>query len=192
MRPNCCLIETNYKNVHLSFHLPTFAPCDVIIVLWMSVMWGYQCVITQCSLKIKLKLIKRIHSRFGGESIIDPLFMYHKHWCQNLPAAVGLPVSHKLNQKCCQNENQPLSVCPGQKEEASASTPIPVNDLKFILSLAREQYLKIIDSSLPSAATCLTYKQETARNSGRKTTKKNPSIFTSIQSYTRNLSVGCT
>ncbi|XP_039974542.1 mdm2-binding protein [Xiphias gladius] len=62
-----------------------------------------------------------------------------------------------------------------QKEEASASTPIPVNDLKFILSLAREQYLKIIDSSLPSAATCLTYKQETARNSGCQTISNQPS-----------------
>uniref|UniRef100_A0A8C9XTD3 MDM2 binding protein n=1 Tax=Sander lucioperca TaxID=283035 RepID=A0A8C9XTD3_SANLU len=37
-----------------------------------------------------------------------------------------------------------------QKEEASASPSIPVNDLKVILSLAREQYLKMTDSTLPS------------------------------------------
>ncbi|XP_068591858.1 mdm2-binding protein [Cebidichthys violaceus] len=55
-----------------------------------------------------------------------------------------------------------------QKEEASASTSIPVNDLKAILSLAREQYLKMIDSTLPSAATCLTDGEEStaARKSG--------------------------
>uniref|UniRef100_A0A3Q3GFX6 MDM2 binding protein n=1 Tax=Labrus bergylta TaxID=56723 RepID=A0A3Q3GFX6_9LABR len=39
-----------------------------------------------------------------------------------------------------------------RKEEASASTLIPVNDLKVILSLAREQYLKMIDAKLPSAS----------------------------------------
>uniref|UniRef100_A0A7N6AY75 MDM2 binding protein n=1 Tax=Anabas testudineus TaxID=64144 RepID=A0A7N6AY75_ANATE len=43
-----------------------------------------------------------------------------------------------------------------QKQEVS----IPINDLKVILNLAREQYLKIIDSTLPST-TCLTDKQET-------------------------------
>lgn len=47
-------------------------------------------------------------------------------------------------------------VWPGQKEEASGSPLIPVNDLKAILNLAREQYLKMFDSTLPSAATCLT------------------------------------
>ncbi|XP_036931581.1 mdm2-binding protein isoform X1 [Acanthopagrus latus] len=43
-----------------------------------------------------------------------------------------------------------------RKEETSTSTSIPANDLKVILSLAREQYLKMIDSTLPSAASCLT------------------------------------
>ncbi|XP_034729297.1 mdm2-binding protein [Etheostoma cragini] len=58
-----------------------------------------------------------------------------------------------------------------QKEEASASPSIPVNDLKVLLSLAREQYLKMTDSTLPSAATCLTDKQEStaAKNSGCQT-----------------------
>ncbi|XP_034410287.1 mdm2-binding protein isoform X2 [Cyclopterus lumpus] len=46
------------------------------------------------------------------------------------------------------------------KEEASASTSIPINDLKVILSLAREQYLKMIDSTLPPATTCLTDDEE--------------------------------
>ncbi|KAF3839989.1 hypothetical protein F7725_018706 [Dissostichus mawsoni] len=47
-----------------------------------------------------------------------------------------------------------------QKEEASGSTSVPVNDLKVILSVAREQYLKMTDSTLPNAATCLTDAQE--------------------------------
>ncbi|KAI4810638.1 hypothetical protein KUCAC02_013576 [Chaenocephalus aceratus] len=47
-----------------------------------------------------------------------------------------------------------------QKEEASGSTSVPVNDLKVILSVAREQYLKMTDSTLPNAATCLTVAQE--------------------------------
>ncbi|XP_018541379.1 mdm2-binding protein isoform X2 [Lates calcarifer] len=63
----------------------------------------------------------------------------------------------------------------GQKEEASAATSVPVNDLKVILSLAREQYLKMIDSTLPSAATCLKDGQETARNSGFQTISQQPS-----------------
>lgn len=53
--------------------------------------------------------------------------------------------------RCCQNTNQPVFVfVSGRKREASASTSIPVNDLKAILSLAREQYLKMADTALPS------------------------------------------
>ncbi|XP_040020277.2 mdm2-binding protein [Gasterosteus aculeatus] len=54
-----------------------------------------------------------------------------------------------------------------RKEAASASNSIPVNDLKVIVGLARKQYLKMIDSTLPSAATCLTDVQEStaAKNS---------------------------
>uniref|UniRef100_A0A665SXL7 MDM2 binding protein n=1 Tax=Echeneis naucrates TaxID=173247 RepID=A0A665SXL7_ECHNA len=44
--------------------------------------------------------------------------------------------------------------------KTTASTSIPINDLKAILSLAREQYLKMTDSTQPSASTCLTYEQE--------------------------------
>ncbi|KAG7229397.1 hypothetical protein INR49_012788 [Caranx melampygus] len=62
-----------------------------------------------------------------------------------------------------------------QKEEASGATSIPINDLKVILNLAREQYLKMIDSTLPSAATCLTRKQEPVRNSAFQTISLQPS-----------------
>ncbi|XP_035494524.2 mdm2-binding protein [Scophthalmus maximus] len=62
-----------------------------------------------------------------------------------------------------------------QKEEESASSSIPINDLKLILSLAREQYLRVIDSTLPSAATCLTDEQEIAKNSVFQTVSHQPS-----------------
>ncbi|XP_053182339.1 mdm2-binding protein [Scomber japonicus] len=60
-----------------------------------------------------------------------------------------------------------------QKEDTS----VPVNDLKTILSLAREQYLKMIDSTLPSAASCLTDDQESlaTKNSGFHTISHQPS-----------------
>ncbi|KAK2844329.1 hypothetical protein Q5P01_010988 [Channa striata] len=45
-----------------------------------------------------------------------------------------------------------------QKGEASPTASIPINDLNVILSLAREQCLKMIDATLPTAATCLTAK----------------------------------
>uniref|UniRef100_A0A3Q3NHS6 MDM2 binding protein n=1 Tax=Mastacembelus armatus TaxID=205130 RepID=A0A3Q3NHS6_9TELE len=62
-----------------------------------------------------------------------------------------------------------------QKEEASASTSIPISDLKAILNLAREQYLKMIDSALPPAATCLEDEQETSMNSGFQAVSHQPS-----------------
>lgn len=51
-----------------------------------------------------------------------------------------------------------MCVCPGQKA-ASPLNPVPVNDLKALVTLARDQYLRMIDSKLPSAAR-LTDQQE--------------------------------
>ncbi|XP_019946597.2 mdm2-binding protein [Paralichthys olivaceus] len=62
-----------------------------------------------------------------------------------------------------------------RREEASASTSIPINDLKSVLSLAREQYLKVIDTTLPSAATCLQVNPETDKNSVFQTVLHQPS-----------------
>ncbi|KAM4569034.1 mdm2-binding protein [Fundulus diaphanus] len=50
-----------------------------------------------------------------------------------------------------------------RKEEASASCLVPVNDLKAMLNLAREQYAKMCDSTLPAAASCLTNEQQAGR-----------------------------
>lgn len=63
-------------------------------------------------------------------------------------------------------------MCLGRKEAASASNSIPVNDLKVIVGLARKQYLKMIDSTLPSAATCLTDVQESTAAKNSRTHKK--------------------
>eukprot|EP00066_Takifugu_rubripes_P014525 XP_011603791.1 PREDICTED: mdm2-binding protein isoform X2 [Takifugu rubripes] len=51
-----------------------------------------------------------------------------------------------------------------QKEESSGSNSVPVSELKDILNLARKQYLKMMDSSLPSAASCLTRQNDTVSN----------------------------
>ncbi|XP_014909041.1 mdm2-binding protein isoform X1 [Poecilia latipinna] len=50
-----------------------------------------------------------------------------------------------------------------QKGETSASCSVPVNDLKALLNLAREQYLKMFDSILPTAEKCLTNEQPAER-----------------------------
>ncbi|XP_047455808.1 mdm2-binding protein [Mugil cephalus] len=46
-----------------------------------------------------------------------------------------------------------------QKQKDEASTSIPINDLKAVLNLAREQYLKMVDSTLPAAESCLAESQ---------------------------------
>ncbi|XP_024917122.1 mdm2-binding protein isoform X2 [Cynoglossus semilaevis] len=47
------------------------------------------------------------------------------------------------------------------KQREASSTSTSVSDVKVILNLAREQYLKLLDSTLPPAATCLTDEQKT-------------------------------
>ncbi|CAG00004.1 unnamed protein product, partial [Tetraodon nigroviridis] len=54
-----------------------------------------------------------------------------------------------------------------QKEETSGSNSVPASELKEVLNLARMQYLKMMDSSLPSAASCFDINDVTASsNSG--------------------------
>nr|WGL47437.1 mdm2 [Rachycentron canadum] len=81
----------------------------------------------------------------------------------------------KRERKVTQVQTLVLTEYLSQKEKTSALTSIPINDLKVILSLAREQYLKMIDSTLPSAATCLTYEKETTKKSGFQTISHQPS-----------------
>ncbi|KAM9309080.1 mdm2-binding protein isoform 2-T2 [Pholidichthys leucotaenia] len=66
-----------------------------------------------------------------------------------------------------------VTAASGRKEEASASILVPVNDLKAILSLARENYLQMADSSLPTADTCMTDIQA-SNNSGFQTISQQP------------------
>uniref|UniRef100_H3CW74 MDM2 binding protein n=1 Tax=Tetraodon nigroviridis TaxID=99883 RepID=H3CW74_TETNG len=49
-----------------------------------------------------------------------------------------------------------------QKEETSGSNSVPASELKEVLNLARMQYLKMMDSSLPSAASCFDINDVTA------------------------------
>ncbi|CAJ1061736.1 mdm2-binding protein isoform X1 [Xyrichtys novacula] len=68
----------------------------------------------------------------------------------------------KTERKVTQVQTLVLKEYLRRKEETAASTSTPINDLKVILNLAREKYLKKIDSTLPSVATCLTEKQESS------------------------------
>ncbi|MEQ2157608.1 hypothetical protein GOODEAATRI_003462, partial [Goodea atripinnis] len=56
-----------------------------------------------------------------------------------------------------------LSLFKRQSEEVSASCSVPVSDLKAILNRAREQYLKMFDSTLQTAAKYLTNEQPAER-----------------------------
>ncbi|XP_038153351.1 mdm2-binding protein [Cyprinodon tularosa] len=61
----------------------------------------------------------------------------------------------KRERKVAQVQAQVLKEYLRQKAEASGVCSVPINHLKAILNLAREQYLKIMDSTLPTVATCL-------------------------------------
>uniref|UniRef100_UPI003AAFB71C mdm2-binding protein n=1 Tax=Centroberyx gerrardi TaxID=166262 RepID=UPI003AAFB71C len=67
----------------------------------------------------------------------------------------------KRERRVTQVQTLVLKECLRRRVEASTPATIPVNDLKVLLSLAREQYLKMTDSSLPSAAPCLMEDQKT-------------------------------
>lgn len=53
-----------------------------------------------------------------------------------------------------------VCLCAGEREETPGSTSVPVHELMAILNAARKQYLEVIDSSLPSVASCLTERLE--------------------------------
>ncbi|XP_029927325.1 mdm2-binding protein [Myripristis murdjan] len=61
----------------------------------------------------------------------------------------------KRERRVTQVQTLVLKECLRRRVEASSQASIPVNDLKVLLSLAREQYLKMTESALPSAAPCL-------------------------------------
>ncbi|XP_047217330.1 mdm2-binding protein [Girardinichthys multiradiatus] len=69
----------------------------------------------------------------------------------------------KRERKVAQVQAMVLKECLRQSEEVSASCSVPVSDLKAILNLAREQYLKMFDSALQTAAKCLTNEQPAER-----------------------------
>ena len=71
-----------------------------------------------------------------------------------------------------------LLVCSGRRL-AGSQTPntVPVNDLRALLSLAREQYLQIHQPGPPSAAPCLPEEQQNQVNPSTTATKASGNLF---------------
>ena len=71
-----------------------------------------------------------------------------------------------------------LLVCSGRRL-AGSQTPntVPVNDLRALLSLAREQYLQIHQPGPPSAAPCLPEEQQNQVNPPTTATKASGNLF---------------
>ncbi|CAG6015822.1 unnamed protein product [Menidia menidia] len=70
----------------------------------------------------------------------------------------------KRERKMAQVQTLVLKEYLRQKEEASASNSVPVSDLKDILNLAREQYLRMVDTAPPTDTNCLLTQQPLQRS----------------------------
>ncbi|XP_036791448.1 mdm2-binding protein isoform X6 [Oncorhynchus mykiss] len=75
-------------------------------------------------------------------------------WLRSLPCLHGDQLLQR-ERKLAEVQTLVLKECLRRREEAEKPASIPVNDLKILLSLAREQYLKMHDSTLPKASTLL-------------------------------------
>ncbi|XP_031667764.1 mdm2-binding protein isoform X3 [Oncorhynchus kisutch] len=69
-------------------------------------------------------------------------------WLRSLPCLHGDQLLQR-ERKLAEVQTLVLKECLRRREEAEKPASIPVNDLKILLSLAREQYLKMHDSTLP-------------------------------------------
>ncbi|XP_041758466.2 mdm2-binding protein [Coregonus clupeaformis] len=72
-------------------------------------------------------------------------------WLRSLPCLHGDQLLQR-ERKLAKVQTLVLKECLRRREEADKPASIPVNDLKVLLSLAREQYLKMHDSALPKAS----------------------------------------
>lgn len=63
----------------------------------------------------------------------------------------------KRERKVTQVQTLALKEYLRRREAALESSVVPVSEMKALLNMAREQCLKVMDSTLPSASTCLTY-----------------------------------
>uniref|UniRef100_A0A8C7HFE2 Mdm2-binding protein n=1 Tax=Oncorhynchus kisutch TaxID=8019 RepID=A0A8C7HFE2_ONCKI len=68
-------------------------------------------------------------------------------WLRSLPCLHGDQLLQR-ERKLAEVQTLVLKECLRRREEAEKPASIPVNDLKILLSLAREQYLKMHDSTL--------------------------------------------
>ncbi|KAJ8291052.1 hypothetical protein GJAV_G00020840 [Gymnothorax javanicus] len=79
-------------------------------------------------------------------------------WLRNLPCLRGDQLIQR-ERKLARVQMLALKECLRRREEGQKSASVPVNDLKVLLSLAREQYLQMHDSRLPKAAPLLEEKE---------------------------------
>ncbi|RXN28194.1 mdm2-binding -like isoform X1 [Labeo rohita] len=72
-------------------------------------------------------------------------------WLRSLPCLRGEQLLQR-ERKLAKVQTLVLKECCRRREEAQKSAAIPVNELKALLNLAREQYLQMHDSTLPRAS----------------------------------------
>ncbi|XP_016337692.1 mdm2-binding protein-like isoform X3 [Sinocyclocheilus anshuiensis] len=88
-------------------------------------------------------------------------------WLWSLPCLRGEQFLQR-ERKLAKVQTLVLKECCRRREEAQKSAAIPVNELKALLNLAREQYLQIHDSTLSRASECMCLEKEN-RNSSSNT-----------------------
>ncbi|XP_051575716.1 mdm2-binding protein-like [Myxocyprinus asiaticus] len=94
-------------------------------------------------------------------------------WLHSLPYLCGEQFLQR-ERKLAKVQTLVLKECSRLREEAQKPAAIPVNELKALLSLAREQYLKIHNSTLPRASECMSLVKE----------DQTSTLDTSVKSYT--------
>ncbi|KAJ8394652.1 hypothetical protein AAFF_G00044550 [Aldrovandia affinis] len=91
-------------------------------------------------------------------------------WLTSLPCLRGDQLIQR-ERKLMKVHTLALKECFRRREKANKPASVPVNNLKVLLRLAREQYLKMHDSNLPKAAPLLEEKENCnrkAQEAGRK------------------------
>lgn len=98
-------------------------------------------------------LIREKASSSSGSSTAD--------WLRSLPCLLREQFVHR-ERKLAKVQTLVLKECCRRREDAQKSAAIPVNELKALLNLAREQYLQMHDSTLPRASEhmCLQKKKQ--------------------------------
>ncbi|KAI7806928.1 mdm2-binding protein isoform X1 [Triplophysa rosa] len=96
-------------------------------------------------------LIALIREKAPGNSAAD--------WLRSLPCIRGEQLLQR-ERNLAKVQTLVLKECSRRREEAQKPAAVPVNELKALLSLAREQYLQMHDSTLPRASECTSLEKE--------------------------------